>query len=92
MRLTSSQRESVVAWIPQHDPRRPQPGQNARVRPLPVHNASWLATVLQVGDSVELLPEHQRSDPGVPEWGVPVRLSLPEGLPARPGERLDVRF
>lgn len=92
VRIASGDREHVIAWIPEAYPRRPEPGDTARIRPLPVHDRTWPTQVIAVGPRVEPLPEHQRRDPTIPEWGIPVRLALPDGLPARAGERLDVRF
>ena len=50
------------------------------------------SAVSHVGPQIELIPEHQRQNPARPEWGLPVRIEMPDDLSARPGELLDVRF
>ena len=37
-----------------------------------------------IGPQVELIPVHQRRNPQLPEWGLPVRILLPDGLEVRP--------
>jgi hypothetical protein len=69
---------------------RPLPGMNAEIRlRLPASRA--VATCVErVGPQFEPIPPHLCRDPKTPEWGLPIFISLPEGLPARPGELLDV--
>ena len=46
----------------------------------------------RVGPQFEPVPLQQLSDPRVPEWGLPVRISIPANLATRPGELLDLTF
>jgi len=48
--------------------------------------------VERVGPHVESVPLHQCRDPRYPEWGLPVRIRLPEKFVGRPGELVDVTF
>jgi len=48
------------------------------------------STIVHVGAHVELVPEHHRAAYDVPEWGVPVRIKLPQELQLRPGELVGV--
>lgn len=57
----------------------------ASARPLP-------SKVESIGPQIEQIPQHQCRDPRVPEWGLPVRIRIPFGCAARPGELLDVSF
>ena len=50
------------------------------------------SVVDRVGPQVEPIPVHQRRNPQVPEWGLPVRVLLPDGFEVRPGELIDVTF
>ena len=51
-----------------------------------------------LNDSVTLVPGyfentlHQLADPNVPQWGLPVMISMPPELDVRPGELIDVTF
>ncbi len=45
-----------------------------------------------VGPQVEAIPEHLCRDPKMPEWGVPVRITIPKGFSGRPGELFEVTF
>lgn len=49
--------------------------------------------VEEVGPQFELIPVQLLRDPTWPEWGLPVRIALPDrGFDVRPGELIDVRF
>jgi hypothetical protein len=49
-------------------------------------------TVESVSSQVEEVPEHLRRDPKMPEWGLPVRITLPKNFSGRPGELFEVTF
>lgn len=52
---------------------------------------SAMSKVAQVGTAIERIPEHVcagRKD----QWGIPVRIDLPDGLALRPGELVGIRF
>ena len=45
-----------------------------------------------VGGQVESVPGRQLRDQKVPEWGLPVRVAVPEGVVLRPGEIVTLDF
>jgi multidrug resistance efflux pump len=49
-------------------------------------------TVDTVGATVEAVPARQLRDQKVPEWGLPVRLSIPPNSNLRPGEMVNLAF
>lgn len=50
--------------------------------------------VQEVGTHVEPIPEHQLTNAKRPEWGIPVRIAMPDPskLPLRPGELVVLNF
>jgi multidrug resistance efflux pump len=90
--LASSEARYLVSYVRTGQRVRPTVGTPVDVR-MRVPGATPVASaVSHVGPQVELIPEHQRQNPTMLEWGLPVRIELPDGLPARPGELVDVRF
>ena len=49
-------------------------------------------TVDTVGATVEPVPARQLRDQRLPEWGLPVRLSVPPDAGLRPGEMVNMAF
>jgi multidrug resistance efflux pump len=45
-----------------------------------------------VGPQIEKVPDTQLRDHRTPEWGVPVRIAIPNGADLRPGEIVDLFF
>jgi multidrug resistance efflux pump len=82
--------QGIVSYLRQGDCMRPQPGMTAEVR-LRVPAGRAVATrVERVGPQFESIPLHLCRDPKTPEWGLPVFITIPDGLPIRPGELVDV--
>jgi hypothetical protein len=48
--------------------------------------------VERVGPQIESIPVHLCRDPRMPEWGVPVRITLPKDFAGRPGELFEITF
>ena len=46
--------------------------------------------IVRVGPQVVAVPPQHLSNPATPEWGTPVRISLPTDLAARPGELINL--
>lgn len=92
MTIAAEQGRYIVGYVPQENRFRPEVGMavelRSRLPASPIHEGM----VDQVGPQVELIPEHHRRDARIMEWGQPVRILLPNGLDARPGELLDIRF
>jgi multidrug resistance efflux pump len=51
-----------------------------------------MGQVETVGGQVESVPNRQLRDQKVPEWGLPVRVAVPEGVALRPGEIVTLDF
>ncbi|MBN2291132.1 MAG: HlyD family efflux transporter periplasmic adaptor subunit [Pirellulales bacterium] len=84
--------QAIISYVRQDQPVRPLPGMTAKVR-LRLPAVRSLATrVERVGPQIEQIPIHLCRDPNIPEWGLPVLIDIPDGLPVRPGELLDVSF
>ena len=49
-------------------------------------------TVDTVGAQVEAVPPHQLRDQKIPEWGLPVRMTIPANANLRPGELVNLTF
>jgi len=90
--VAAEQGRCIVGYVPQENRFRPEVGMAVEVRPRLPGSLPREGVVDRVGPQVELIPVHQRRSPQVMEWGQPVRIILPEGLDARPGELVDVNF
>lgn len=90
--IAADQGRYIVGYVPQENRFRPEVGMAVEVRSRLPGIPPREGVVDQVGPQVEPIPVHQRRSAQVMEWGQPVRILLPEGLEARPGELLDIRF
>jgi hypothetical protein len=50
------------------------------------------SVVQRVGSQWETMPVELTADPQVPQLALPIRVKIPQGLVARPGELVDIRF
>ncbi len=90
--LAADQGRFLVSYVRQEQGFRPCCGMPVAVRPRLPGTRSVETVIERVGPQVELVPPHCRRDPGVEEWGLPVRILPPEGLSLRPGELVDIMF
>ncbi len=90
--IAADQGRYIVGYVPQENRFRPEAGMAVEVQSRLPASPTLEGVVDQVGPQIELIPEHQRRNAQMMEWGQPVRILLPEGLEARPGELLDIRF
>jgi len=90
--IAADQGRYIVGYVPQENRFRPEAGMAVEVRSRLPASPTHEGVVDQVGPQIELIPEHQRRNAQMMEWGQPVRILLPNGLEARPGELLDIRF
>ncbi len=82
----------IVSYVREDQRFRPTVDTPVQVR-LRAPNSQRIAThVERIGPQFVLIPEHHRRDPGVAEWGLPVRIALPCKWTARPGELIDVTY
>jgi hypothetical protein len=94
MTITQNEGGFIVSYV------RPTPGSNLPKKDDRVivrgqtSMASATSIVQEVGAQVQLIPEHQLSNPKRPEWGFPVRIALPSSsvLPLRPGELVVLNY
>jgi multidrug resistance efflux pump len=84
--------QGIVSYLRQDQRLRPVAGMTAEVRVRLPAGRFVAARVERVGPQIEPVPLHLCRDPKTPEWGLPVFIGLPDGLPVRPGELLDVSF
>jgi multidrug efflux pump subunit AcrA (membrane-fusion protein) len=47
--------------------------------------------VMEIGPTMELMPERMWLNPNIPQWGRPVLIKIPEGLELIPGEMIGIR-
>lgn len=92
MTIAAADSRYIVSYVRQETRIRPAVGMDVDVSVRSVPRLTARASVEEVGPQVELIPQHQLRDPNVPEWGLPVRISVPEELGLRPGELVDVAF
>jgi len=90
--IASTKSQYILSYVRQDVGVKPRVGMpvDVSVRRLPRRTAR--AEVEEVGPQVEAVPPHQLKDPQVPEWGLPVRITVPHVLNLRPGELVDVTF
>jgi multidrug resistance efflux pump len=90
--IASTETQYILSYVREDMGIKPRVGMpvEVSVRNLPRRTAR--AEVEEVGPQVELVPPHQLRDPRVPEWGLPVRITVPEVLELKPGELVDVQF
>jgi multidrug resistance efflux pump len=81
----------IVGYVRAQQRLRPEVGMQVTVRPRNSRQYA-IADVEQVGPQVELVPPQQLRDQRIMEWGLPVRIRIPEALLLRPGELVDLKF
>jgi multidrug resistance efflux pump len=89
--IAADQPAFIVSYVRAHQRLRPEVGMQVNVRP---RNSQQFAItdIEHVGPQVELIPPQQLRDQKILEWGLPVRIRIPEALLLRPGELVDLKF
>jgi multidrug resistance efflux pump len=90
--LTAPQGRYIVSYLRQEQHIVPQVGMPVDVRMRAVVARPVPSLVERVGPQIEAIPPHMCRDPKIPEWGLPVRIALPEPFSGRPGELFEVTF
>ena len=90
--IAANHGQYIVSYVRQDQRLRPEVGSTVSVYLRGMHSQPVAATVERLGPQVLPIPQHQRRDPSVREWGLPVRITLPNGLNVRPGELVDLVF
>ena len=84
--VAAPQGRYIVSFLRQEQHVVPKVGMPVDVRMRAVIAPPVPSVVEQVGPQIEAIPPHLCRDPRVPEWGLPVRIALPEPFSGRPGE------
>jgi multidrug resistance efflux pump len=92
MTIAATGSRYIVSYVRQEVRFRPEPGMSVDIRLRLAGAQTHTTQVERVGPQVELVPEHQRRDPRLLEWGLPVRIAVPADLTIRPGELVDVYY
>ena len=93
LELASDKATAVVAYLRQEQQQlNPTKGMavDVRLNRRPVQ--TFRGQVETVGGQVEAVPTRQLRDPRVPEWGLPVRVTVPAGVDLKPGEVVTLDF
>jgi multidrug resistance efflux pump len=89
--IAADEPEYIVSYVRATQRLLPEVGMTVAVRPRNGRQVAH-AAVERVGPQVELVPSHQIRDQRVMEWGLPVRIQVPQSLQLRPGELVDLKF
>ena len=88
----SDERRYLVCYVRQEQHVNPKVGMDVDVRKRAAISPTVRTVVERVGPQVEPIPVHLCRDPKMPEWGLPVRITLPKDFSGRPGELFEVTF
>jgi len=92
MTLAIDQSQHVISYLREQHAVRPTKGMRVSVRTRSMPRKTVKGQVEQVGPQVAEVPPHHLRDPNVPEWGLPVRIAVPDLSALPPGELVDVSF
>ena len=93
MEISADASNYVVAYLREEQQYiKPRPKMVVDVRPRNDPRRLVQGTVDTVGATVEPVPARQLRDQRVPEWGLPVRLTIPTDANLRPGEMVNLGF
>ena len=90
--IAATEGRYIVSYIPERKRFRPQPNMSVELRPRTAARQQLVSKVERIGPQYEPLPPHHLQDPNRKEWGIPVKISIPKQLDARPGELIDLTF
>lgn len=90
--IASGTGRHIVAYIRDHQRLDLRVGMAVEVRTTEAPAEPVRTRIDRVGTQVELVPPHQRRDPTRPEWGLPIRIALPQDRVLTAGELVDIRF
>ena len=90
--VASDQRRYIVTYVRQEQHVAPEKDMEVDVRKRLAIAPVVRTKVECVGPQVEQIPVHLARDPKFPEWGLPVRITLPKDFSGYPGELFEVTF
>jgi multidrug resistance efflux pump len=92
MRIANPDSMYIVSYVRQ--PHRVNLEENTpvgvQVRTVPIRGADTY--IARVGPQIESVPTRQLRDPKIPEWGLPVKISVPKELKLTPGELVNITY
>jgi len=93
MTITQDQGACIVSYVRPGTGVVPKKDMKVLVRNQATKKSAY-TIVQEVGTHVEPIPEHQLTNAKRPEWGIPVRIAMPDPskLPLRPGELVVLNF
>lgn len=82
----------VISYLRQESAIQPVAGMKVQVRRTLGNREVQVGTVEAVGAQYQAVPAHQLIDKKTPEWGLPVRIRMPDGTILKPGELVNITF
>jgi multidrug resistance efflux pump len=92
MTIAAEQGRYLVSFVRQEQHIDPKKGMTVDVRKRAAVSTSVQTNIECVGPQIEQIPQHLCRDPKIPEWGLPVRIAIPDKLPGHPGELFEITF
>lgn len=93
--IAADQSRWIVAYLDQRNRSLLRPADKIEIRIRGVDSRSdrvGHGTVVGLGVQYELVPGHLRRNPEMTQWGLPVRIEVPDGMMVMPGEMVDLVF
>ena len=92
LEIASERSTSIVAFIRAEQQILPREGMEVELRTASDPYHSHTAQVESVAGQYDAVPTRLLRDPKTPEWGIPVRVTLPQDVSVRPGELVRITF
>ena len=92
LEIASERGTSIVAFIRGEQQILPREGMEVEIRTASDPYHAHAAKVESVAGQYDSVPARLLRDPKTPEWGIPVRVTLPQDVNVRPGELVRVTF
>ncbi len=90
--IASHERRYIVTYVRADQSLNPAPADRVRVRRRHSLLHTEETTIEQVGSQFEPIPPQHLRDSRLPEWGILVRIALPQQLAVRAGELVELTF
>jgi len=82
----------IISYIPEDRLVEPVPNMPVKIKLRSTPPKIVAARIDKIGAQVQAIPLHQLRDPNVPQWGLPVRIAIPDELALKPGQLVDVLY
>ncbi|MDP6380371.1 MAG: HlyD family efflux transporter periplasmic adaptor subunit [Phycisphaerae bacterium] len=92
MTVAADHSQRIISYLREGQRFRPEVGMEVTIRTRSEKPRMVKAMIEQIGPQFEAIPEHQLRHRDLVEWGLPVSISLPEGVGLIPGELVDITF